>query len=322
MSSWLLLAHQIPARPAYQRVKIWRRLQTLGAVALKGALYALPESAAARAAFESIAGEIADRGGEALVIEATLVAGMNDGQVISLFQAERDRDYRRIVQDLPVPKAEVRPTSARRAELAQAIARARKRLADVQAIDFFGAPGREAVEAAIQRLEHALIPAADKGTRHPRPEELKGRIWVTRRGVHVDRIASAWLIARFVDPEARFRFVRGLGYRPAKTELRFDMADAEFTHEGEDCSFETILRRAGLDDPALRAIGDIVHDLDLGDDKFGRAETAGIERVIAGIVAAQDDDRARIARASAVFDDLYQSFRKSDRPKTKSRRRP
>lgn len=315
MTSWLLLAHQLPRRPAYLRVKVWRRLQSAGAVAIKGALYALPDVAAARKTFEDMAREIGTLGGDALVSQARLVAGMKDGDVVSLFQAERDRDYRKVVEELPVPKAEARPTEARRAEFAAAIQRARRRLADIQAVDFFGAPGREAAEAAIARLEHQLIPAPEKGIRHPKREELRRRIWVTRRGVHVDRIACAWLIRRFVDPEARFRFVPGLGYRPAKNELRFDMADAEFTHEGEDCSFETILRRAALDDPALRAIGDIIHDLDIGDGKFGRPETAGIERVIAGIVAAQDGDLARIARASAVFDDLYESFRKPRRAK-------
>jgi hypothetical protein len=254
-----------------------------------------------------------------LVAEARLVGGMSDGEIVSLFQAERDRDYRRVVDDLPRPKTDARPTSARRAEFAAAIRRARKRLADIQAVDFFGAPGREAAEAAIATLEHRLIPAAPEPQRHPRRAELHNRVWVTRRGVHVDRMASAWLIRRFVDPDAKFRFVPGLGYRPAKRELRFDMADAEFTHEGEDCSFETILRRTGLDDPALRAVGDIVHDLDLGDGKFGRPETAGIRTLVAGIIAAVDDDKARIARASALFDDLYESYRRADRPSRRKR---
>jgi hypothetical protein len=318
-TDWLLLAHQMPPRPAYLRVKVWRRLQAVGAVAIKGALYALPESAAARAAFAAVAEEIAAAGGDALVAEARLVGGMSDGEIVSLFQAERDRDYRRVVDDLPRPKTDARPTSARRAEFAAAIRRARKRLADIQAVDFFGAPGREAAEAAIATLEHRLIPAAPEPQRHPRRAELHNRVWVTRRGVHVDRMASAWLIRRFVDPDAKFRFVPGLGYRPAKRELRFDMADAEFTHEGEDCSFETILRRTGLDDPALRAVGDIVHDLDLGDGKFGRPETAGIRTLVAGIIAAVDDDKARIARASALFDDLYESYRRADRPSRRKR---
>ncbi len=115
--------------------------------------------------------------------------------------------------------------------------------------------------------------------RRTRPQEdgkrpLQGSVWVTRQGVHVDRIASAWLIRRFIDPEARFKFVPAKGYVPEPGELRFDMFEAEFTHEGDRCTFEVLLARAGLADPALAAIGEIVHDIDLKDAKFGREETA------------------------------------------------
>lgn len=313
MSEWLLLLHQVPPKPAYRRVKVWRRLQAAGAVALKNAAYALPAGPATREVFRKLADEIAALGGDALVAEARFVRGVNDGEIVSVFQGARDRDYAAVAEALPAPREGVRPTSVRRAEIAAALGRARRRLKDIQAIDFFGAPGREGAEAAIAALEHRLIPAAVKPPRIPAPADFKGRTWVTRRGVHVDRMACAWLIRRFIDKDARFRFVPGLGYRPGKAELRFDMADAEFTHEGDRCSFEVLIRRAGLDDPALAAVGEIVHDLDLKDGKFGRAETPGIGRLIAGIAAAQTDDMARIARASAVFDDLYESYRRTDR---------
>ena len=140
--------------------------------------------------------------------------------------------------------------------------------------------------------------------------DLRGRTWVTRKGVHVDRIASAWLIRRFIDPEARFRFVPAKGYVPDTGELRFDMFEAEFTHEGDRCTFEVLLGRTGLSDPALSAIGEIVHDIDLKDEKFGREEAAGIRTLVAGICAPDREDDERIARGSAVFDDLYESFRK------------
>ena len=140
--------------------------------------------------------------------------------------------------------------------------------------------------------------------------DLHGRTWVTRTGVHVDRIASAWLIRRFIDPEARFKFVPAKGYAPDTGELRFDMFEAEFTHEGDRCTFEALLSRTGLSDPALSAIGEIVHDIDLKDEKFGREEAAGIRTLVAGICAPDRDDAERIARGSAVFDDLYESFRK------------
>ena len=137
-----------------------------------------------------------------------------------------------------------------------------------------------------------------------------GRTWVTREGVHVDRIASAWLIRRFIDAEARFKFVRARGYKPKAGELRFDMFDAEYTHVGEDCTFQTLMRRFGLRDRALRAIGEIVHDIDCKDDQFNRPETPGIAGLVRGIVEAYDDDRQRIERGAAALDDFYAFFRK------------
>jgi hypothetical protein len=135
--------------------------------------------------------------------------------------------------------------------------------------------------------------------------QLRGRTWVTRQGIFVDRIASAWLIRRFIDPDARFTFVAPQGYVPAPGELRFDMFQAEYTHEGDRCTFETLLRRFALDDPALVPIAEIVHDIDLKDGKFGREDALGIERVLAGIAAAHADDATRLEHGAALFDGLY-----------------
>jgi hypothetical protein len=136
---------------------------------------------------------------------------------------------------------------------------------------------------------------------------------VTRKGIYVDRMASAWFIRRFVDPGARFKFVPPKGYKPVSGELRFDMFEAEFTHEGDRCTLEVLIERVGRQDPALNRIAEIVHDIDLKDSKFGRHETPGIEQVIAGIAMAHKDDEARLNRSSAVFDDLYEYFkRKAD----------
>ena len=140
------------------------------------------------------------------------------------------------------------------------------------------------------------------------PAGLKGRIWVTRQGVQIDRIASAWLIRRFVDDGARFKFVPGTGYAALPGELRFDMFEGEYTHRGDRCTFEVLLVEAGLDDPALAAIGEIIHDIDLKDGKYGREEAAGIRNLIAGIASAHNDDNQRLERGGAVLDDLYGYF--------------
>ena len=140
------------------------------------------------------------------------------------------------------------------------------------------------------------------------PGPLRDRIWVTRQGVQVDRIASAWLIRRFIDPGARFKFVPGTGYEAEPGELRFDMFEGEFTHRGDRCTFEVLLSHAGLTDPALGAIGEIIHDIDLKDGKYGREETAGVRSLIAGITASGGGDDQRLERGMALLDDLHRSF--------------
>jgi hypothetical protein len=139
-----------------------------------------------------------------------------------------------------------------------------------------------------------------------------GRCWVTREGIKVDRMASAWLIRRFIDPEARFKFVPAKGYQPLVGELRFDMFEAEYTHEGERCTFQTLQSRFGLRDRGVVAIGEIVHDIDCKDEAFGRPETAGVASLIQGIVKSNADDAARLDRGAAVFEDLYAYFRRVD----------
>ena len=131
---------------------------------------------------------------------------------------------------------------------------------------------------------------------------------MTRKGIHIDRIACTWLIRRFVDPAASFKFVLARGYTPAARELRFDMFDAEFTHDGDLCSFEVMLRDFALDDPALHAVAEVVHDVDLKETKFDREETRGIEHMIAGLAWAQADDERRAEQGGVMFDALYSYF--------------
>ena len=309
---WLLLIHQLPAKPAYARVKIWRRLQALGAVTVKGAVYALPGNAEAREDFAWLAKEIVEEGGEAMICEAALVEGFTDHEMQALFDGARDEDYAKIA-------AEAREIAARKideasdrelAEMASQIARLRRQLDAVVAIDFFGANGRLAAQGLVSGLEAALqredaVPAAEPA---PAPGPLSNRTWVTRRGVQVDRIASAWLIRRFIDKGASFKFVPSSGYQPEPGELRFDMFEGEFTHRGDRCTFEVLLGHAALADPALAAIGEIVHDIDLKDDKYGRAETAGVRSLIAGIATPGADDEQRLARGAVLLDGLYDSF--------------
>jgi hypothetical protein len=314
---WLLLIHQLPTKPAYFRVKIWRRLQDIGAVAVKSTVYALPASAETQEDFEWLLKEIVEGGGEAMVCEARLVDGPSDAQVRALFDTARDEDYGAIAEDARGLSVKLKAaTEDQKIEVRAQLNRLRKRIAQIAAIDFFAASGRLSVEGALTQLEAQL--AEDKNMTNRQPtsvpgEELKGRIWVTRKGVHVDRIACSWLIRRFIDSDAAIRFVPGKGYVPKPGELRFDMFEGEITHEGDRCSFEVLLIRAGLREPALQAIAEIVHDIDLKDAKFGREEVPGIASLIAGIAATTSDDEQRLAQGTPIFDNLYQHFRKKRR---------
>lgn len=312
---WLLLIHQLPTKPAYFRVKIWRRLQGIGAVAVKSTVYALPANAETQEDFEWLLKEIVEGGGEAMVCEARLIDGLSDAQVRALFDAARDEDYEAIAKEgrALATALDADGTTEKRAEVRTLLGRLRKRFAETVAIDFFGANGREPVEGLLSGVEARVTEGkamTDESTRasDSATADLKGRTWVTRKGVHVDRIACAWLIRRFIDPDAVIRFVPGKGYVPKEGELRFDMFEGEFTHEGDRCSFEVLLTRAGLSDPALQAIAEIVHDIDLKDGKFGREEATGIAHLIAGIAVANQDDEQRIAQGAPVFDNLYQYF--------------
>jgi len=313
-SRWLLLIHQLPTKPAYLRVKVWRRLQGIGAVAVKATVYVLPATPEAQEDLAWLLREIVEAGGEAMICEARLVDGLSDQEVRALFDRTRSADYDRLAEEVRVV-ATATQDQASPEQLVEAraqLARLKARLAQIAAIDFFGADGREAAEALLLELEGRLRQEAPAG---PVPAgsdlgALQRRVWVTRAGVHVDRIASAWLIRRFLDPEASFRFVQPKGYVPEPGELRFDMFAAGFTHEGDRCTFEVLLERAGLDDPALRALVEIVHDIDLKDAKFARAEAEGIRTVIDAICTATGDDEERLLRGGAVFQDLHGYFRR------------
>jgi hypothetical protein len=312
---WLLLIHQIPPQPSYLRVKIWRRLQRLGAVAIKNSVYVLPKSDQTREDFQWVLREIVAGGGDGTLCEARLVDGVNDHQVESLFQAAREADYLQISDDarklsktLP---AKGNLNDQRRPQVEHEIGRLRRRLNEAVAIDFFGAPGREAADGLVSAIEARLRgkKVAPASASKPMTREgLLGKTWVTRKGIHVDRMASAWLVRRFIDGDARFKFVPAKGYKPLPNEIRFDMFEAEFTHEDDRCTMEVLMERLALRDPALALIAEIVHDIDLKDSKFEHPETPGIERLIAGIALAHKDDEIRLGRGTAIFDDLYEYF--------------
>lgn len=304
-ASWLMLLHNIPPKPAYFRVKIWRRLQGLGAIAVKNAAYVLPRSDQTLEDLSWVCRAIAEGGGEAVLCEARFIDGLDDATLRGLFGAARDADYAAIAEEA----RDIAETPGED-EIEAALRRLRRRFDQVAAIDFFQAEGRATAEAALAGLEARMKrrrtqPAAVQGKASDKPA---GRVWVTRASVYVDRIASAWLIRRFVDPKARFKFVAERSYLPNPDELRFDMYDAEFSHEGDRCTFEVLRDRFAPADPALAQLAEIVHDIDLKDGKFQRAEAYGLAQMMTGICAATSDDEDRLDRGGELCEALYRSF--------------
>ena len=296
-SSWLLFIHQLPQKPDYLRVKVSRQLRALGARPIKNSVYVLPHSDSATAALEKLIKDVAREGGEATLCQARFVAGRSDEDIAALFFKAWEAEYFAIARAAerlhpPAPARALRALAAR--------------LARLEAVDRLGVPARAVAERALARLAADREPSAS-----PEPvPSFRGRTWVTRRGVLIDRMASAWLVRRFVDPKARFKFVAPGAHEPARGELRFDMPGGEFTHEGDRCTFEVLFERFAPGDLSLRQIAEIVHDIDLGDGKFGRAEADGIGRAVFGLAQSTTDDRLRLEKSAALFDSLYASFEK------------
>ncbi len=314
-SRWLLLIHQIPPTPAYFRAKVGRRLSKLGSVAIKNSVYVLPFGEQALEDFQWLVREITSEGGEATLCKATFVEGLRDDQIEALFQAARDADYAAVADEAGALakgiRGRVQRDAERRQELEAHIARLRKRIGEIVALDFFAASGRGPSEFAVETLERKLKshgkPVATERAALP-TNEYRGRTWVTRQNVHVDRIASAWLIRRFIDPAATFKFVPGQGYRALEGELTFDMFEGTFTHVGDACTFETLAHRFALKEAGLSALAEIVHDIDVKDGKFARSEAPGVAALIAGIAVAHREDERRLEVGGAMLDALLELF--------------
>jgi hypothetical protein len=292
-AKWLVLIHQLPPKPDYLRVKVRRKLQRIGAIALKNSVYVLPHVEEALEDFQWMRREIVADGGEAMLLDADFLEGVPNGVLEQMARDERDREYRDLVE---AAHALATPSEGD-------LTRLRRQLADIVRRDHFGASGRDAAEFAL----NSFSPHSG-GTEIAPGEPPRGATWVTRSGVKIDRIASAWLIRRWIDPQAVFRFVAGGTARTPDGEIRFDMFHGGFTHVGDRCTFEVLTDHFGVRDRSLTAIAEIVHDVDCKDAKFGRPEAEGVAALIDGIATTVPDDAERLKVGGVLFDQLYASL--------------
>jgi hypothetical protein len=328
---WLLLVHQLPSTPSNLRVRTWRRLQQLGAIPIKQAVYVLPDSPAAREDFEWLKTEITGAGGDASVFTADHVDAWSDDALVEEFRRSRQEAYASLARDIERTTGRMggRRARGRAPSLTRLLDGYRQRLEAIQAIDFFGSAGRDRAATLLKQLEERLSKPAGPSAAHAAAggqDTYRARLWVTRPRPGVDRMSSAWLIRRFIDPQARFGFAADRDAAAADA-VPFDMFGVEFSHQGEGCTFETLCSAFAIDAPAVRRIAAIVHDLDLKDQRFGAPEAPTVQAVIEGLRLAHDEDDVLLAQGMTLFESLYRAFEQSarsagPRPVARSRARP
>ena len=295
---WLLLVFSLSRKGASLRVTVWRKLQRYGALALGNSGYFLPNTEENRERFEWLATAIRTEGGEASVLEVQSVDNCSFEQMKQRFSDACGVDYRELLKELRNPVS---------TNQAPRITRLRQRFQDIVSIDFFGSPLREQVEGALNAVQTSRIKPAAPEIGKVSPAEYRNRVWVTRPRPGVDRVTSAWLIRKFIDPKAKFAFAPE-DKKPAKA-VPFDMYEGGFGHRGEDCTFETLLKVFHIRDKKVSVMAEVVHDADLFDEKFGRKEGFGIDEVMKGWAQLGLNDQELLKRGMQLAEGLYKSLR-------------
>jgi hypothetical protein len=309
--SWLVFVHQLPADQSNLRVRVWRRLQQIGALAMKQAVYVLPDSPGAREDFAWLQREVQESGGQAALFLSQGIDSSTDGTLVREFRDARQQIYRAIASEAEaVLLAHQRWQSRRRGkapDVARSLDALRQRFIANQQLDVFGSAGREEVAAILQRLDACadLPVVTSTGARHALdPATYRARLWVTRPRPGVDRMSCAWLIRHFIDAAAQFEFAADLTAVPAGA-VSFDMYGGDFTHRGERCTFEELSDVFGIHDAAVTRIAAIVHDLDLKDGRFGAPDAALVGTLVEGLGRAHQDDAVLLEHGISLFDALY-----------------
>ena len=297
-TSWLLLLYSLPTSHNTERVAVWRRLKKMGAVQIKTSTYLLPDEPAQYEQFQWLAQQIRDYGGDSTLVRAQEIEGLTKEKVISLFNAARDKAYVDLKKALQDFISRGRKSDAEFA--AAELSRLTKQFRELRQIDFFDSPRGHDVAMLLRRAEG---PKRRTILRTLDAKEYRGKTWLTRPRPEIDRVGSAWLISKFVDPKAKFVFAPTAQSVPEA--IPFDMLDAEFSHHGNNCTFETLIKRFAISDKAVAKIGEMIHDADLDDARFQRVECIGIDRVLKGWAREGVPDEEILRRGFECFEALY-----------------
>jgi hypothetical protein len=303
--TWLLLLYGLPAKGNTARVSLWRKLKKYGAVQLKTSAYVLPDNPEQYERLQWLATEIKDSGGEATLIRVAKIEGVADDQIMQMFNDARAAEYKEVSQSCRALLDDRKKGKGK--ELAAEFGRQQRRFQEIRETDYFRSPAAHDAQTILRRVEKVLTPKT------PAPSQPKlsakdypGKTWLTRPRPGIDRAGSGWLIRKFIDPKARFAF----GSEPAEhpKALPFDMADVEFSHHGDDCTFETLVKRFGITDKAVLRMAEMVHDADLEDEKFQRSECIGINAVLSGWAKTKISDAELLAKGIECFEGLYRQL--------------
>ncbi|MEO6245062.1 MAG: chromate resistance protein ChrB domain-containing protein [Opitutaceae bacterium] len=304
---WLLLLYALPARSGTQRVSLWRKLKKSGALPLKTSAYLLPEAPAHNERFQWLAQQIKDAGGDATLIRAKEIEGLSHRQLVAQFNDARAADYGELAQEM------TKLLRANRRKLTDsfesALERARGWLTEIQQIDFFECPRAQDALMLLKQAEGLRRKKKSEPAPALHRRDYAGKTWLTRPHPQIDRVGSAWLIKRYIDARARFVFAAKTADHPAA--VPYDMADVALTHHGDDCTFETLLRRFSIRDPALQNMAEMVHDADLDDGKFGAPGAEGIDRVLKGLARLGWTDDTILQHGFVCFDALLAQLKGS-----------
>jgi hypothetical protein len=297
-TSWLLLLYSLPTNRNTERVAVWRRLKKMGAFQIKTSTYLLPDEPAQYEQFQWLAQQVRDYGGDSTLVRAQEIEGLTREKVVSLFNATRDQEYVVLRKDLQAFTARRRKSGAEFA--AAELERFTRRFRELRQIDFFDSARGHEVAMLLRRAEG---PRRTPKLETLDPKQYREKTWLTRPRPEIDRVGSAWLISKFIDPKAKFVFAPTAQAVPGA--IPFDMLDAEFSHHGNCCTFETLTKRFAISDKAVGKIGEMIHDADLDDARFQRVECVGIDRVLKGWAREGLPDEKILRRGFECFDALY-----------------
>ena len=316
--SWLIFFYTLPSKPVRNRMTVWRKLLKAGALPFKGSVYILPYTEEHHEFLTWLVSEVVSLNGKGSFVRVDKIETVDNQQIISLFNQERESDYHHILKEFDEIERKITSTriggaSQDKKNITNQIRKCQRDFEDIRRIDFFISKRGLEVGKRLERIVETLNGLSGNETKKHAGaiaaaciEDYQDKIWATRQKPFVDRFASAWLIKKFIDKNATFIFIDEKEFNTMdKDVISFDIRGGRFTHAGDLCTFEVLMKSFALKDKTLRKIAEIVHELDLKDDKFRAPEAKGIEEILSGMRKTVKDDHEALEKGMFIFEMLH-----------------